>query len=58
MRWGRTASAIETYRRELGQLLHWISERPGSSRRFRADQLTATALETYLSQLGLEGHSP
>ena len=22
---GRTASTIETYRRELGQLLHWIS---------------------------------
>ena len=54
---GRTASTIETYRRELGQLLHWISQRPGNHRRFRADQLTATALETYLAELGSKGHS-
>ena len=54
---GRTASTIETYRRELGQLLHWISQRPGNNRRFRADQLTATALETYFAELGAKGHS-
>jgi site-specific recombinase XerD len=54
---GRSASTIETYRRELGQFLHWIGSRPGNSQRFRADQLTATALETYLAQLGAEGHS-
>jgi site-specific recombinase XerC len=54
---GRTASTIETYRRELGQLLHWISQRPGNNRRFRADQLTATAFETYFAELGAKGHS-
>ena len=53
---GRADSTVETYRRELGQLLHWISQRPGNSRRFRADQLTATALETYLVLLG--GRTP
>jgi site-specific recombinase XerD len=54
---GRADSTVETYRRELGQLLLWIGERPGNTRRFRADQLTATALDTYLAQLGTEGHS-
>lgn len=54
---GRTASTVETYRRELGQLLLWIGARPGNNRRFRADQLTVTALETYLAELGAEGHS-
>jgi site-specific recombinase XerD len=54
---GRADSTVETYRRELGQLLTWISERPGNTRRFCADQLTVTALESYLTQLGTEGHS-
>jgi site-specific recombinase XerD len=54
---GRADSTVETYRRELGQFLDWIGERPGNTRRFRADQLTVTALETYLAQLGTEGHS-
>jgi site-specific recombinase XerD len=54
---GRTEPTVETYRRELGQFLRWIGERPGNNRRFRADQLTVTALETYLSHLGTEGHS-
>jgi site-specific recombinase XerD len=54
---GRADSTVETYRRELGQLLTWIGGRPGNTRRFRADQLTVTALETYLAELGTEGHS-
>lgn len=54
---GRADSTVETYRRELGQLLTWISERPGNTRRFCADQLTVTALESYLAELGTEGHS-
>ncbi len=37
--------------------MRWLGERPGNKRRFRADQLTVTALETYLSHLGTEGHS-
>lgn len=54
---GRADSTVETYRRELAHLLTWISERPGNTRRFCADQLTVTALESYLAQLGTEGHS-
>jgi site-specific recombinase XerD len=54
---GRTVPTVETYRRELDQFVRWLGERPGNNRRFRADQLTVTALETYLSELGTQGHS-
>jgi site-specific recombinase XerD len=54
---GRARPTVDTYRRELGAFLHWLAGRPGNNRRFRADHLTVTALETYLSQLGAEGHS-
>ena len=34
-----------------------MDQPPGNNRRFRADQLTATALETYFAELGAKGHS-
>lgn len=54
---GKSPSTIEAYGRVLRQLEGWIAERPGSGGGFRAELLTRTAVETYLSELGASGYS-
>ncbi|HSH80170.1 MAG TPA: tyrosine-type recombinase/integrase [Herpetosiphonaceae bacterium] len=47
----------DVYRRVLRQLTAWIAERPGSGGAFQPEQLTQTALATYLAQLEADGYS-
>ena len=54
---GKSAATVETYHRELCHLLAWIAERPGHGGGFHPEQLTRTALETYLAHLESQGHS-
>ncbi len=54
---GKSPSTVEAYGRVLRRLEDWISERPGSGGEFRAELLTRTAVQTYLSELGASGYS-
>lgn len=54
---GKSASTVEAYGRILSRLAAWIAQRPGGGGRFRAELLTRTAVETYLSELGAGGYS-
>ncbi len=45
------------YQRILRQITGWIAERPGNGGAFQAEQLTQTALATYLAQLEADGYS-
>lgn len=54
---GKSASTVESYERILRRLSAWIAERPGGDGGFRAELLTRTAVETYLSELGALGYS-
>lgn len=54
---GRAAGTRDAYRRELVRLTSWLADCPGAGGSFRADQLTRTALETYLSELETSGYS-
>ncbi len=43
--------------RILRQFTAWVARRPGNSKHFRPDQLTATVVEGYLSLLKEQGYS-
>jgi len=43
--------------RVLSLVAAWLAERPGSEGSFRPEQLTRTAVETYLAHLDSEGYS-
>ncbi len=54
---GKAEATLDAYRRELRRFLDWIAERPGGGGGFSEQQLTQTAIETYLAQLASQGHS-
>ena len=54
---GRSGGTVEAYARVLRQFRTWLAERPGSEGTFRPEQLTRTAVETYLAHLEAEGYS-
>ncbi len=54
---GRSGGTVEAYARVLRQFATWLAERPGSQGSFRPEQLTRTAVETYLAHLESEGYS-
>lgn len=55
---GKASSTVEAYQRELRHFLDWISRRAGNSGPFNAQQqLTKTALQTYMAHLQSENHS-
>jgi site-specific recombinase XerD len=54
---GKTHSTIDAYMRAIKQLLLWIVERPGGGSEFHPEQLTKTAMETYIAYLDTLGYS-
>jgi len=55
---GKAVSTVEAYQRELRHFLDWISRRAGNSGPFNPQQqLTKTALQTYMAYLQSENHS-
>ena len=55
---GKAETTVDAYQRELRHFLNWISQRAGNSGPFDAQQqLTKTALQSYLTHLQSEGHS-
>jgi site-specific recombinase XerC len=55
---GKAGTTVDAYQRELRNFLDWISQRAGNSGPFDAQQqLTKTALQSYLTYLQSEGHS-
>ncbi|MGA8656970.1 MAG: site-specific integrase [Chthoniobacterales bacterium] len=55
---GKAGTTVDAYQRELRHFLDWISQRAGNSAPFNTQQqLTKTALQTYLSHLQSKGHS-
>jgi len=44
----KAASTIDAYSRILRQFTAWLAERPGSIATLQPEQLTVTALDTYL----------
>jgi len=53
---GKAAGTADAYLRVLRQLLAWLAERPGGDQ-FDPRQLTRTAVEVYLAELGIAGYS-
>jgi site-specific recombinase XerD len=53
----KAPGTIDVYTRILHQFIAWLAERPGSTGAFQPDQLTVTALDTYLKELGAGGVS-
>lgn len=53
----KAASTIDVYSRILRQFTAWLADRPGNSSSFQPEQLTITALDTYLKTLGTQGIS-
>ena len=50
-------ATIDAYTRILRQFTAWVAKRPGHSKHFQPDQLTATVVEGYLSLLKEQGYS-
>lgn len=48
---------IDAYMRILRQFTEWLSDRRGSEGRFKAEQITHTAVDTYIQDLDQEGYS-
>lgn len=53
----KAPGTIDVYTRILRQFIAWLAERPGSTGAFQPDQLTVTALDTYLKELDASGVS-
>lgn len=53
----KAPSTVDVYSRILRQFTAWLSERPGNSELFQPEQLTVTALDTYLKELAAQGSS-
>jgi len=47
----KNMATVDAYRRILRQFTQWVAERPGHHQPFHPEQLTITAVETYLSEL-------
>ena len=55
---GKAETTLDAYQRELRHFLNWISQRAGNRGPFDAQQqLTKTALQSYLTHLQSGGHS-
>lgn len=54
---GKTKSTVDAYMRALRQLILWIAQRPGCGGQFHPEQLTKTAMETYIAYLDTQGYS-
>lgn len=52
-----THSTENRYIRAIRQVILWIVERPGSGGEFNPEQLTKTAMETYIAYLDASGYS-
>jgi site-specific recombinase XerD len=50
-------ATIDAYMRILRQFTAWVAKRPGQSKHFQPNQLTATMVEGYLSLLKEQGYS-
>src|SRR3989440_5077253 len=50
-------ATIDAYLRILRQFTQWVAKRPGHAKHFQPQQLTATVVEGYLSQLKEQGYS-
>ena len=53
----KDAATVDAYLRILRQFTEWVAERPGHGKRFEPGQLTATAVELYVSSLKEQGYS-
>ncbi len=53
----KAPSTLDVYVRILRQFTAWLIERPGSGELFQPEQLTVTALDTYLKELAVQGSS-
>lgn len=54
---GKAPATTELYLRLLKQFIGWLSTRIGNATSFQPDQLTKTALQSYLAQLEKQGYS-
>lgn len=54
---GKTHSTVDAYMRVLRQITLWMKELPGSGGEFHPQQLTKTAMETYITYLEAQGYS-
>lgn len=54
---GKADGTIDAYGRALRDLLIWLADRPTHTDTFHPDQLTRTALDTYLIHLATRGQS-
>lgn len=54
---GKGPATVDVYQRILRQMTAWIAERPGNAGSFQPQQLTHTAVATYLAQLETDGYS-
>jgi len=53
----KSTATIDAYRRAVRQALEWLREHPGHEEGFHPDQLTRTAVESYLTDLARRGAS-
>ena len=53
----KASTTVDVYSRILRQFMTWLAERPGSTMTFQPEQLTVTALDTYLKELAAQGSS-
>src|SRR5262245_2748446 len=53
----KAPGTVDVYTRILRQFIVWLAERPGSSGAFQPEQLTVTALDTYLKEREARGVS-
>jgi site-specific recombinase XerD len=53
----KSATTIDAYRRAVRQTLVWLREHPGHEEGFHPEQLTRTAVESYLTGLARRGAS-
>ncbi|MFL5663186.1 MAG: phage integrase N-terminal SAM-like domain-containing protein, partial [Ktedonobacteraceae bacterium] len=54
---GKAEGTREAYLRTVRHLIEWIAQLPGNTGSFQPQQLTQTAVESYLSHLEQEGLS-
>ena len=50
---GKAEGTTDAYLRTARQLMGWVAQRPGNHGQFQPPQLTKTAVELYLTHLGV-----